>query len=161
VTPVVLDDRVFVSTAYGGGSTLLKLTNHGGSWSVAEKWNSRKLQTLFATGIVLGDHIYGCHGDLKVCTLRCVELSTGKLKWVNRRPGRCSIIAVDDHLVCLSEDGVVRAVRASPEGYVERGAIRGELGKKAWGAPALAGGRLYLRDHQHLVCVDLGRPDGK
>lgn len=160
-TPVTVGNQVFVSTAYGGGSTLLELTARDGSWHVEERWNSKRLQTLFATGIVAGDHIYGCHGDLKVCTLRCVELSTGQLKWVSRGPGRCSIIGVDGHLICLSEDGVVRVIRASPERYIERGEIRGELGDKSWSTPSLAGGQLYLRDHQYLVCVDLRRADSR
>ena len=69
------------------------------------------------------------------------------------------MIAVDGHLICLSEDGVVRVVKASPEQYIERGVIRGQLGDKAWSTPALADGRLYLRDHKHLVCIDLRRPD--
>ena len=31
-------------------------------------------------------------------------------------------------------------------------------GSDCWALPTLAGGRLYLRDHQQLVCLDLSHP---
>ncbi|MEE3369071.1 MAG: PQQ-binding-like beta-propeller repeat protein [Planctomycetota bacterium] len=156
-TPVVLGNRVLVSTAYGGGSALLNITTADKRWSVHERWNSRRLQSLFTTPIVIDNLIFGCHGDLGVCTLRCLDLATGKLVWTAREPGRCTMIAVDGHLICLSEDGTLRVVKATREGYLERGKIDGLLRAKSWATPALAGGHLFARDQQRLVCLDLQR----
>ena len=154
-TPVVVGNRVVVSTAYGGGSALLKIDAANNRWNINERWNSRRLQSLFATPIVINNLIFGCHGDLGVCTLRCLDLSTGELLWTARAPGRCSLIAAAGHLICLSEDGTLRVVKATREGYLEKGKIEGLLRAKSWAAPALAGGHLFARDQQRLVCLNL------
>ena len=154
-TPVVVGDRVLISTAYGGGSTLLKINSADKRWSVNEHWNSRRLQSLFATPIVIDNLIFGCHGDLGVCTLRCLDLASGKLVWTARGPGRCVLIAAEGHLICLSEDGTLRVIKATREGYVEKGKIDGLLRAKSWATPALAGGQLFARDQQRLICLDL------
>ncbi|MBB73371.1 MAG: hypothetical protein CMJ75_02530 [Planctomycetaceae bacterium] len=156
-TPVVLGNRVLVSTAYGGGSALLNVTTTDKRWSVHERWNSRRLQSLFTTPIVIDNLIFGCHGDLGICTLRCLDLATGKLVWTAREPGRCTMIAAERHLICLSEDGTLRVVKATRDGYLERGKIDGLLRAKSWATPALAGGHLFARDQQRLVCLDLQR----
>ena len=153
--PVVLGDRVLVSTAYGGGSTLLKVDLTNERWSVTERWTSKRMQALFATPIVIDDLIFGCHGDLAVCTLRCLDLTTGELLWASRGPGRCSLIAAEGHLICLSEDGTLRVVEARRDRYVEKGKLEGLLRAKSWAGPALAGGHLFARDQQRLVCLDL------
>ena len=154
-TPVVIGNRGLVSTAYGGGSALLTINTADERWSAKEDWNSRRLQSLFATPIVIDNLLFGCHGDLGVCTLRCLDLATGKLVWTAREPGRCAMIAAAGHLICLSEDGTLRVVKATREGYVETGKIDGLLRARSWATPALAGGHLFARDQQRLICLNL------
>ena len=45
-------------------------------------------------------------------------------------------------------------VAASPEGYVEHSSAS-VLGGRSWTMPTLAGGRLYLRNQEEIVCVDM------
>jgi outer membrane protein assembly factor BamB len=156
-TPLCVDNRVFVSAAYGVGCALLEVTADGDKLAVGEKWKNRDLQNHFATSILLDGHLYGCHGDLGACTLRCVELETGKVKWSEREPGKCSLVAAGGRLICLSETGAVRVVEANPEKYVVRGELTDLLTFKSWPAPVIADGRLYLRDEKHLICLDLRR----
>jgi hypothetical protein len=56
----------------------------------------------------------------------------------------------------------VALVEASPEGYREQGRFtppappkRTNNMEKAWVYPVVAGGRLYLRDHECLWCYDV------
>jgi hypothetical protein len=50
---------------------------------------------------------------------------------------------------------VLALVEATPEAYRELGRAQ-VLAGKTWTAPALSGGRLYLRDHQDVVCLEVG-----
>jgi outer membrane protein assembly factor BamB len=156
-TPVWAEDLLFVSAAYGTGCAALEIARDGAKWSVRERWRHRNLQNIFGTSIVLGDHIYGHHGDLGTITLRCLDLKTGEVKWTERQPGRSTMVAVQGHLLILDEQGGLRLVEARPERYQAKGEVRDLLEFKAWAAPALAQGRLYLRDQRHLICLDLGK----
>jgi outer membrane protein assembly factor BamB len=154
-TPLWADGVLFVSAAYGTGCAALEVARDGEKWSVKERWRNKELQTIFGTGAVVKGHVYGPHGDLGPITLRCLDLKTGELKWAERQPARSSLLAVEGHLVCLDERGGLRLVEAKPDGYAVKGELKDVLEYKAWAAPALAGGRLYLRDQKSLVCLDL------
>jgi outer membrane protein assembly factor BamB len=157
-TPVWADDLLCVSAAYGTGSAALEITKQNGEWSVQEKWRNKKsLQALFATEMVQGGHIYGCHGDLRAFMLKCLDLQTGEVKWEERLPCRHSLLAVDGHLLSWSEQGSLHLLEMQPQQFVQKAELE-LLAYKAWAAPALADGRLYLRDQRHALCLDLRKP---
>jgi outer membrane protein assembly factor BamB len=155
-TPVWADNLLLVSAAYRTGAAALELVRVDDKWEVREKWTSQDLQNLFATSMVLKGHIYGCHGDLAAIQLRCVDLKTGTMKWTQRQAqGRCTLLAVEGHLLCLSERGSLQLIEANPDAHVLKGELPGLLAFRAWSTPVLANGLLYVRDQQHAVCVDL------
>jgi len=154
-TPLVLGNQILISTAYGTGSALVQLEARDGNFDIEQKWIQNKFQNLFATSVIVNGYAYGCHGDTGVCTLRCLELATGEIQWIARPPGRCTLIAAGEHIIVLSEDGVLRLLAADSTQYVEKGKIDGLLTHKAWATPALSQGHLYARDQQNLICVDL------
>jgi outer membrane protein assembly factor BamB len=156
-TPVWVDHLLFVSAAYGTGSAALEIVPDGTRWSVKEKWANKTLQNIFATSMILDGHVYGCHGDLSAFALRCLDLKTGETKWDQRQQGRCSLLAVDGHLLSLSERGTLRLIEVNPSKYMQKGEIADLLAYKAWAAPALLDGKLYLRDEKHVLCLDLRR----
>jgi hypothetical protein len=76
--------------------------------------------------------------------------------------GRSSLLLVDGVLVCLSEDGTLRLIRATPEKYdelAEWGLTSSDgaplLAYPAWAAPALAHGLLYVQGADQLLCLQL------
>src|SRR5262249_55500763 len=89
--------------------------------------------------------------------LRCVELSTGKVMW--KEPGlkRSSLLLVDNHFICLSEDGTLRLLEVNPKKYKEisREATKYGLEDPCWAAPILSHGILYVRGKDKRVCLDL------
>ena len=156
-TPVWKDNLLFVSAAYGGGSAALEIAKKDGAWNVSEKWSGTKgLQTLMATPIVLDGQIYSSHGDLSAFQLKCLDLKTGEVKWSDRAgEQRYSLLGVDGHLLVWGERGSLLAVKATPAEYTVVGELPGLLKYKSWAMPALADGRLYLRDQSNLLCLDL------
>ena len=95
--------------------------------------------------------------------LRCVEWKTGKVMWSQPGLGLASLLYVDGHFVCLSEDGVLRLIRATEKQYVEvaKAVVREKpdgpplMKPPAWAAPILSHGLLYVRGDDRLVCLRL------
>ena len=115
------------------------------------------MQNKITTSIIVDGHIYGCHGDLKTVTFRCLELANGKTKWVERGPGKCNLIAVDGHLIYLNERGTLGVIKADPERYQPQGDMPALLTYKSWTPPALSAGRLYVRDEKSLISLELAK----
>ncbi|QDT27260.1 outer membrane biogenesis protein BamB [Gimesia panareensis] len=154
-TPVWNDDSLFISSAYGTGCMRFALTQQNEELRPISRWKNLSLQNQFATSIIKDGFIYGPHGDLATVTYRCLDLQRGEVQWMSRRVGKCTQIAAQDHLICLTEQGTLVLVEANPTEYREKGKLTGLLEFKAWANPALANGRLYLRDEKRILCLDL------
>jgi outer membrane protein assembly factor BamB len=155
-SPVWSEGLLCVTSAYGAGCAALEITREGQSWAVKEKWQDKKgLQALFATPMVVDGYIYGCHGDLSAFMLKCVDLHTGEIKWEERVPNRQWLVAIDGHLLCWSESGSLKLMQMQPRELVVLAELPKLLAPRAWAAPAVADGMLYLRDQRNAMCLDL------
>jgi outer membrane protein assembly factor BamB len=154
--PVWRDNLLLISAAYGTGAAALDISNQNGRWSVREQWkNKQSLQALFSTPIIAGGYAYGLHGDLGAILLKCVDLKTGEVKWSQRMPGRQFLLGVDGHLLSWGERGTLTLLEMQPEKFMQKAELPDLLTYKSWAGPALADGRLYLRDENHALCLDL------
>lgn len=153
-TPLVSGDNIFITAAYDLGAHLLRF--HEGK--LENIWSSDESLSLQYSSPVLRDgFLYGLHGrhDFPIGTeLRCVELATGKVRWAKPGLKGSNLILAGDSLFVLSETGELIRVSASSANYTEvaRAQILGS-GVRAY--PALSNGRLYARDKDKLVCVQL------
>src|SRR5262249_50000055 len=126
--PVVVGNRVFLSECYGIGSALLEVRPGGCKevWTDRDKPGRRKSMLChWMTPIHVGGYLYGSSGrHAREAELRCVELATGKLMW--REPGlfRSSLLLVDGHFVCLSEEGTLRLLKVNPNKYEEVSSVQ-------------------------------------
>lgn len=173
--PVVMGDQVFISETYGPGGALLRVEPGRAEvvWSDAERRRDKSLQTHWNTPVYHDGYLYASSGRHTAnAELRCVEFDTGKVMWSEPNLTRSSLLYVDGHFVCLSEDGTLRLLRANPEEYdlvaqcVLKDAKLSEpdsfgfaasrlLKYPAWAAPVLARGLLYVRGANRLVCLEL------
>ncbi|MBM4090500.1 MAG: polyvinylalcohol dehydrogenase [Planctomycetes bacterium] len=160
-TCIVKDDYVFCSTGYNQGSALLKLTAAGEGVNAEEVYflNGRTLQNQHGGIVLVDDHLYLGHGNDRGYPT-CVELLTGKIAWGGRTrgPGRgeASLIYADGKLLFRFSDGKVAAIEATPKSYNLLGVFEPEYQEgKSWAHPVIAGGRLYLREQDKLMCYDL------
>jgi outer membrane protein assembly factor BamB len=70
--------------------------------------------------------------------------------------GRGSAILADGKFIVLGERGTLALVQPSQEKWIENCRCQGPgMAYPSWAAPALSDGRLYLRDEDTLVCLDL------
>ncbi len=151
-SPIIDDNLVFASSAYGTGGGLAKVTLSG-SIQVAEEVYFEKKMACHHGGIVkLGDYMYSCGGG----TLICMEFATGDIKWQARAAGKGSLCYADGMLYMLGEGHSVVLAEATPEGYNETGRFEIQKhGRPAWAHPIVTGGKLYLRDQESLSVYDV------
>ena len=165
-SPVVVDDQVFISEAYGPGAALLRVKPDGGHevvWQDQPRSRERSLELHWNTAVHDAGHLYGSSGQHGGnAELRCIDLKAGKVAWQEPRLSRSSLLLVDGHFVCLSEDGSLRLLRATPEKYDLVAEITPKdadgtplLEYPAWAAPVLSHGLLYVRGANRLVCLEL------
>lgn len=160
--PVVVGNRVFISECYAIGSALLQVSP--GKYEVVWEDGRRRDKSLelhWNTAVYHEGYLYGSSGRHSgEAELRCVELASGEVRWRQPGWGRASLLYVDGHLVCLSEDGTLRLVRANADRCETVGemVLRNQLGVPllkypAWTAPILSHGLLYVRGKDRLVCL--------
>jgi outer membrane protein assembly factor BamB len=168
--PVVVDDLIFISAAYYKiGSVVLRVKPDGKS--VEEVWRGTALELHWTTPIYLDGYLYACSGRNEPdARMRCVELRTGKLMWdldeswpphSTRTPsvyGRGSSILADGKLITLGEGGLLGLFKPNPGQPQEICHYQlPQLHYPCWAAPVLSRKKLYLRDEDHLVCLDLAK----
>ena len=155
-TPIFHDGFVFVSSAYGTGCALLKLTAEGGTVKASEVYFSKEMQNHYSTSVLVDGNAYGFSNKISSSTLTALNVQTGQVEWRDRSVGKGSLTYADGKLHLLGEGGVVGLAEASPTGYKEKSRFnipRGEL--PTWTPPVISGGRLYLREQDNLYCYDI------
>jgi hypothetical protein len=64
-------------------------------------------------------------------------------------------MAVPGHLLCWSETGTLKLLVTDTKESVVKAELPNLLSSRAWAAPAIADGRLYLRDQRNAICIDI------
>jgi outer membrane protein assembly factor BamB len=155
-TPVIAGNYVFISSGYNAGCALLEVYADGHSVSAEPVYVKRNklMRNHHSSCVLYRGYLYGFDDNI----FKCVDIRTGEEKWASRQPGKGAVLAADGSLLVLTEQGSLALVEASPEGFHEKGQVRDVLGgSDCWALPALAERRLYLRDQQHVLCLDLNK----
>jgi len=150
--PIVEDNLVFASSAYGTGGGLAQINQAGSTQQAEELYFEKKMQCHHGGIVKVGDYMYTNGGG----TLMCVEFKTGKIAWQARSVGKGSLVVADNMLYLLSEGHEVALAEVSPDEYRERGRFKiASHGRPSWAHPVVAGGVLYIRDQESLTAYDV------
>ena len=149
--PIVIgDQRVFYSSGFGTGATVVELTRDGSTINARQVWRNIRMKNRQSTSVLHDGYIYGLDEGI----LACVDASTGDLKWKGGRYGHGQLLLAGDHLVITTEDGELVLVKAAPDKLQETArvsAIEGET----WNVPAIADGILLMRNTRQMAAFDL------
>ena len=149
--PLTYGEHIFISS-FSRGCGLLSVTN--GKPSLI--YTNGLMHSHLSPGILLGEYLYAFHGEAKQETdFRCVHVPTGELKWTRKAPAFGSLIMADGKLIILSDKGELLLAEASPSAFtpIARAKV---LSGVCWTPPALADGRLYVRNAKgELRCLEL------
>ena len=158
-TPVYRDGHIYITSGYGVGCRLLKLSSDGSS--VEEVYDNKTMKNHHGGVLLVGDAVYG-HSDGVGWV--CQDFLSGDTEWRERSElGKGAIAYADGHFYCQSEDdGEIVLIEATTDGWNEKGRFRldpqTEIRKpkgRIWTHPVIANGRLYLRDQDLLFSFDV------
>jgi outer membrane protein assembly factor BamB len=158
-TPIRAGGVLFASSVTFG-SVGLKVDEKDGKLAANQEWKNPALTCYFSTPVAVGkDHIYLVTGALisPQATLRCVEAATGKELWKKGPVGKYHATLLrtgDDKLLMLEEAGSLVLVEPNAREYREL--ARSKVCGHTWAHPALANGKLYIRDEKELICLQVG-----
>ncbi len=158
-TPVwVGDGKLFFSAGYNKGSMMLQLREEDGR-IVPEVLFTLPPEVFGAdqqTPIFYEGYLYGVRPNKEMV---CLDLD-GTVQWTSgteNKFGLAPYMIADGMLIALNDDGIMSLIDAGPERFDLLSRARVLEGPESWAPPALAAGRLIVRDLHTMVCLDLRR----
>ena len=150
------DNGLFVSSAYDGGSRLIRLSYVDGRVTPEEIWTNNRMRVHFGNAVRVGGLILGSTGDFGPAFLAALDSETGEEVWRERTFARAHLLQVDGRLVIVDEDGEL-AVASVGESGLEVHMRTTALTENAWTPPTLVDNVLYLRDRSTIRALAFGR----
>ena len=155
-TPIVRNDLVFVTSGYGVGCNMFRVTPSGANVKAEQVYANKNMVNHHGGVVLVGEHLYG-YSDGKGWV--CMKLESGEMFWGDKALDKGSISYADGHLYLRSEGsrGTMVLIEATPERWREKGRFDQpeRSDKEAWPHPVIADGKLYVRDQDKLFCYDV------
>lgn len=149
--PIMVDkNRFFISAGYGKGASLLEVTGQGKTMAVRSVWENNSMKNKFNSSVLHNGYVYGLDEGI----LSCLDVNTGERKWKGGRYGYGQVLLASGHLIVISDTGEIALVRAAPDGYSELSRFAA-LSGQTWNVPAIADGRLLVRNATEMACYNL------
>jgi outer membrane protein assembly factor BamB len=156
-TPVLVGD-LLIASSVTLGSVALKMSEKDGKPAVEQAWKNPTLTCYFSTPVAVGEHLYMINGSIRgVAQLRCVETKTGKILWTKPKVAKYHAALLrtgDNKLLMLDDGGYLTLIDPDPAGFKEL--AKSKICGETWAHPAIANGKLFVRDNKELLCIDLG-----
>lgn len=152
---ICFNEYVFLTSGYGKGSMLVKLTPSGKGFVTQTIWKSDLMDNHHG-GVILHDgYLYGSGSNSRGWF--CLDFLTGKQIW--KTEGKGSVTFADGMLYILDERGTMRLVRATPGKYEKSGEFKVPRGGESmyWAHPVVCGGRLYIRHADKLYAYNISK----
>ena len=147
---VVSGNRFFISSGYGKGAAVIEISGSGKSFTPRTIWENTNMKNKFNSSVVYQGHAYGLDEGI----LTCVDVNTGERKWKGGRYGYGQVILASGHLIVMGENGELILVKATPQQHSEVARFQAIQGK-SWNYPAIAGGRLLVRNANEMAAFNI------
>ena len=147
-----------VAMPAGAGIRRLSVSHDSSEWKADERWTSSGLKPHFNDFVIHKGHAYGFDGSI----LACIDLQDGARRWKGGRygNGQLVLLADQDALLVISEEGELALVGATPDQFKELARFKAIEGK-TWNHPALAGDVLLVRNGAEMTAFRLARESKK
>lgn len=151
---IVIDaNRFFISAGYGKGAALVEVKDNGGRLAASKVWENINMKNKFNSSVIQNGYAYGLDEGI----LTCIDVATGERKWKGGRYGYGQVILASDHLIITSDTGELALVKATPDSYQEVTKFAALEGK-TWNYPAIANGKLLVRNATEMACFNIAAP---
>lgn len=155
VTPLIVEDGIFVTAPDAGGGRLFKLNIGTKSVLLNEAWKT-ELDTCHGCLVYLNKKIYGSFYRSKR-GFASIDAQTGNVISHIDSIAMGSIIYADDRFYYLSQEGEMALVRDTPAGLkiVSKFRLIAEKKTDVWTHPVIYNKKLFLRYHNTLFCYNI------
>jgi outer membrane protein assembly factor BamB len=143
-------NRFFISAGYGQGAALVEVSGNGNNLSARAVWENTNMKNKFNSSVVHEGHAYGLDEGI----LTCLNIDTGERKWKGGRYGYGQVILASGHLIISTDNGELVLVRATPQQHTEVARFQAINGK-TWNYPAIAGGKLLMRNANEMAAFNI------
>ena len=182
------DGLFFVTGGYNAGSIFIKVNrDDDGAWTAQQTGGGIGVGAMIHPALLHAGHLYANINENGKMDrgLACLDLQ-GNIKWQTRNApsvDRGNVLIADGMLISLGgQDGVLRLIELTPDGYKElasarmfkdlkpaagggggrrrgrgRGGRGGGGGANLWAPMALSNGKLIIRSQRQMKCVDLSK----
>ncbi|SFI05655.1 outer membrane protein assembly factor BamB family protein [Planctomicrobium piriforme] len=175
-SPVVMGDRLLVTSSYGIGGVYAEFDLFG----TRPIWKGEKpVATQYCTPIPIDGFLYLINGrdDVPPADFECIELAalrsrvregdqpspggaapitTSPQKWIEHNFGYGTLILADGRLLAQKTDGELLLINPNPEALKVVSRCQSLRGVTR-ALPALSNGRYFLRNEDTLKCLHLAR----
>lgn len=169
MSPILVEDHLYVG-GYSGKNLLLKLLPEAPFFEVV--YRDQKKQAISPVNVqpfLDGETLYGMDQGGEFLA---VEVFTGERLWstpwpLGKRPqqtGTAFVVRHGDHYWLFNELGELMIAKLTPDGHeeIDRAKVieptNVAFGRPVvWSAPAFANRRVYLRNDNECICVDLAK----
>ncbi|HEY8185884.1 MAG TPA: PQQ-binding-like beta-propeller repeat protein [Pyrinomonadaceae bacterium] len=149
--PIMVDNnRFFISAGYGKGAALVEVSGSGKSFNAKTVWENINMKNKFNSSVLHDGYVYGLDEGI----LTCLDVKTGERKWKGGRYGYGQVLLASGNLIISTDSGELALVKATPEQYSEVARFAAIEGK-TWNYPAIAGGRLLVRNGNQMAAFNI------
>lgn len=158
-TPVVVGNHLFVTASYGIGAAWIDMAAKPAKTVWA---NDESMSSQYTTPVAYKGYLYGIHGrqDQGVAELRCIDPRDGKVQWTEEGFGAANLILAGDKFLAMKTNGELVLAEAAHDKFRPLAKAR-VLDGTVQPLPALAAGKLYVRDEKVLRCLEVGSAAAK
>lgn len=148
--PIFHDGHLFLSSGYDTGCGLFKLAADGDKLKATEVWKNDVLLTKFQSCILHEGKLYVSDQN----ALKIVDFMTGKELFKQAKIKNGTMLLADGHFILLTEQGQLQIAKASGAEFNPLTKVS-ILDGRCWSTPVLHRGRLFARNLERIVCLDL------
>jgi len=153
----ISDHELLISAGESSGIGRIKVSSGPDGWTTEELWRTNRFKPYFSDFVIHKGHAFGIDGS----SLVCINIEDVNRKWKGGRygSGQQVLLADQDMLIILSEQGELALVEANPDKFTELASIPAIEGK-TWNHPILVGDVLLVRNAEEMAAFRLALVDG-